>query len=425
MSEKETNSRPNSKASNKYSKAKGAQVKDDIKDVDVVGAGEEKKPLPPVDFELIWEMYRSPKRYKTSVYKDCVLNHIQHNNVLVTKKGLFFSIRDYCIQENLDQHSIIPRTYFMSSSKDGREDDKNAFFEYNAKCLVSMGQEQEQENALASAVATRLSVGTKDGLLWICKPASLTNRGYGIKLLRGVDAVMKYVKRANSRPKGWIVQEYIERPLLVAGRKFDIRVFYKSTVKTPAKELQAYIYEEPYVRTSWKPYTLDDISDRECHLTNDAIQKKAEGYGLFEEGNKLTLDGWQTSIIRDYPKAPPNVVRGQIWPKIKELTKLSVIAGLHKLEKTTINKSFELLGYDYMVTDAFEPLLIEVNSNPCLELSCPLLGRLIPEIVNAMFKTSVDKLCPPPPEGQRTKACETSVTSIDAERNQFEQLKLR
>ena len=58
-------------------------------DVDVDISGTNKTKSVPVDFELLWEMYRSPKRYKGNRYKDCVLNHIQGNNVLVTKKGKY------------------------------------------------------------------------------------------------------------------------------------------------------------------------------------------------------------------------------------------------------------------------------------------------------------------------------------------------
>jgi tubulin polyglutamylase TTLL1 len=36
---------------------------------------------------------------------------------------------------------------------------------------------------------------------------------------------------------------------------------------------------------------------------------------------------------------------------------------------------------DFMIDEDFHPWLIEINTNPCLELSCPLLGRIIPGMV--------------------------------------------
>ena len=49
-----------------------------------------------------------------------------------------------------------------------------------------------------------------------------------------------------------------------------------------------------------------------------------------------------------------------------------------------------------MFDDEFKPFLIEVNTNPCLELSCPLLARLIPSMLENSFRIVADPLFPPP-----------------------------
>ena len=41
---------------------------------------------------------------------------------------------------------------------------------------------------------------------------------------------------------------------------------------------------------------------------------------------------------------------------------------------------------DYMIDLNLKPWLIEINTNPCLELSSPLLARLIPSLVENVFK---------------------------------------
>jgi hypothetical protein len=43
---------------------------------------------------------------------------------------------------------------------------------------------------------------------------------------------------------------------------------------------------------------------------------------------------------------------------------------------------------DFMIDLNLKPWLIEINTNPCLELSSPLLGRLIPSLVENVFKYS-------------------------------------
>lgn len=50
-----------------------------------------------------------------------------------------------------------------------------------------------------------------------------------------------------------------------------------------------------------------------------------------------------------------------------------------------------------MICEDLKPWLIEVNTNPCLELSSPYLARLIPAMLENAIKIAVDPLFPPPP----------------------------
>ena len=47
---------------------------------------------------------------------------------------------------------------------------------------------------------------------------------------------------------------------------------------------------------------------------------------------------------------------------------------------------FEIFGLDYMISDDFRAWLIEVNTNPCLELSSPLLVKIIPSMLENAFR---------------------------------------
>ena len=55
-----------------------------------------------------------------------------------------------------------------------------------------------------------------------------------------------------------------------------------------------------------------------------------------------------------------------------------------------------MYGLDFMFDEEFKPYLIEVNTNPCLELSCPLLARLIPSMLENSFRIVADPMFPPP-----------------------------
>lgn len=50
-----------------------------------------------------------------------------------------------------------------------------------------------------------------------------------------------------------------------------------------------------------------------------------------------------------------------------------------------------------MIDEDFKPWLIEINTNPCLEIAnSPILTRIIPTMLENAFKLSVDVIFPPP-----------------------------
>lgn len=73
--------------------------------------------------------------------------------------------------------------------------------------------------------------------------------------------------------------------------------------------------------------------------------------------------------------------RDVILPKIKELVKESFEAVKEKIDRNNKNACFEIFGFDFMIDAAFNVWLIEINNNPCLEESSPLLEKLIPRMI--------------------------------------------
>jgi hypothetical protein len=56
-----------------------------------------------------------------------------------------------------------------------------------------------------------------------------------------------------------------------------------------------------------------------------------------------------------------------------------------------------------MLDDDFKLNLIEVNTNPCLEISCPLLARIIPEVLDNVFRVVLDPIFHQPEQGHSRK----------------------
>ena len=70
-----------------------------------------------------------------------------------------------------------------------------------------------------------------------------------------------------------------------------------------------------------------------------------------------------------------------ILPQIKKLTSDCFRAGWGKMDPSKRMNTMEIFGLDFMLDENFKVYLIEVNTNPCLELACPLLARLIPSML--------------------------------------------
>lgn len=97
--------------------------------------------------------------------------------------------------------------------------------------------------------------------IWIMKPVALS-RGRGISLVNDLNDVVY------SEPV--VIQEYIADPLLLDGYKFDLRLYILVTSFNP---LEAFLYEEGFVRMCTRTYDTSDLSNLFVHLTNSSIQK--------------------------------------------------------------------------------------------------------------------------------------------------------
>ena len=58
--------------------------------------------------------------------------------------------------------------------------------------------------------------------------------------------------------------------------------------------------------------------------------------------------------------------------------------------------TFEIYGFDFMIDEYFKPFLIEVNTNPCLDISNPITMRVIPPMLENALRIGLDPLFPPP-----------------------------
>ena len=121
------------------------------------------------------------------------------------------------------------------------------------------------------------------------------NRGQGIKVFGTLLDIEKFISTQNSN-NDWVIQKYIEKPLLYQGRKFDIRIWVVFT-----GESEVFIYKDGYIRTSSASYDLD-AKDEFVHLTNNCLQRGGDEYGQHEDGNTLSFQTFEDYLKEAFPE---------------------------------------------------------------------------------------------------------------------------
>lgn len=94
------------------------------------------------------------------------------------------------------------------------------------------------------------------------------SRGRGIEIHTDFDDLLKSIMV--SKDTIWVTQKYIEKPLIIIGKKFDMRVWI---LVTSADPLKVWMFKRPYLRFTSEDYDANQLKNKFMHLTNASISK--------------------------------------------------------------------------------------------------------------------------------------------------------
>lgn len=178
-------------------------------------------------------------------------------------------------------------------------------------------------------------------------------------------------------------------------------------------KMKGYWYKEGYVRTTSSEYTLK-FSSGSIHLTNDAVQKNLPDYGKYEKGNKTTYEELDAYIKKQDPSFD---FFKMVYPKMKQVASDAIRASALNIDPDRRANNFEVFGLDFMIDENYSVWLIEINTNPCLETTCPVLNKIIPRFIENAFQYSplhagsASTPSSPPPSPSSPNILNTSRTS--------------
>lgn len=289
-------------------------------------------------WNLQWT-WKSPRTAFAELLPWQRVNHFPHSRNLTRKDLLKKHLqRARSMPGRSEAYDIMPLTFALPA-------------EYNAFAMAFAECRDEAEAA-------------GGGNIWIMKPTgSGASRGRRITLLNDITGV--------SYGEAVVLQRYIERPLLLDGFKFDLRLYVLVTSFNP---LECFLYSEGFGRFSTERYTLDPnrLGDQYIHLTNSSIQKErpiGEGernsiVDSEEGGSKCSL-----SSLAEQLRAA-GMPWASIWTSVKEVILRSLAAVQDAIPHQ--RNSFELFGYDVLIDESLKCWLIEVNASPSLARENPL-----------------------------------------------------
>lgn len=205
--------------------------------------------------------------------------------------------------------------------------------------------------------------------LWIVKPSKGTG-GEGIKFVK-IDELKTY------DGTDFIIQKYIEHPLLLNGYKFDFRVY---VIFTPNKQLYVHSYYE--VKFTHSKYDVNDISSMDGHLTNLTYQREA-GYDIADK--RLNKYDFEPLFKKEYGYDI------NFTSRIVDAIRKTFDAVREMIDKMENNNFFELFGADIILDKDMNPYILEFNHHPGFGLG---IGdyKHHEQLIDDVFSITVDRI---------------------------------
>lgn len=193
------------------------------------------------------------------------------------------------------------------------------------------------------------------------------------------------------------MQRYVRDPMLVDGRKFDIRAFALVT-----HDLRVLWFEDWIVRTCSERFDMRDVSNRTAHISNHCVQARSDKFGAFEEGNEMFAADFRNRLRRRRGDDAGARLHASIVAQMRRAVAQTVACVIDAMGGGDAYDAFQVLGYDFMPDENGKVWLLEVNGSPAAA------ERMTPTIAEDLVELAVDAKFPPRGGGRGEKGAVAS-----------------
>ena len=331
-----------------------------------------------------------------------VVNHFEFHNEISNKKNLFINLLRYCEYNRINLFSFYPLTIILYFKKEFYAEQIEGFKQIylDLPNMIEGTVKEKDEKSYTDYFRANLvkRVGNVQKIIipksnyigrntWLLKRTNL-NRGRQIKIFSDLRLILNEIEESKTKCNHLIIQKYIEAPALYNNRKFDIRIWVLFTYISRSYNINVYVFKEGHLKACSEPFSLSS-DDLYVHLTNYSVQKYNRNFSKMEIGNEISFKTFQDEL--DKKNANKNFKK-DIFPKITKIIAISANSCKNKINILNRNNCFEIFGYDFILDQYYEPFLLEVNTNPGLEESSPLIKMLVPRMIDDAFRLTIDKV---------------------------------
>lgn len=198
---------------------------------------------------------------------------------------------------------------------------------------------------------------------WIMKPCG-KSQGAGIFLINKLSKLKKWSREAKTSfhpqigKESYVISRYIDNPLLIGGKKFDLRLY---VLVTSFRPLKVYLFKLGFCRFCTVKYdtSVTELDNMYVHLTNVSVQKNGGEYNNLH-GGKWSVQNLRLFLEGSRGKEVTDKLFGAItWLIVHSLRAVAPVMASDR-------HCFECYGYDIIIDNTLKPWLVEVNASPSL-----------------------------------------------------------